>query len=225
MSSLAGNQKGFGEAIAASTRPTVRPVHLWICEYGRVHGFDSCKKATAAGCATNTQDLGSAVGTLDMIMLDYPAGDCPGIKGQWAAFEEMLKTGHTEIARDLEFSPQQIDCLLETPGVTAPAVNQLYFNVGTGLQMMKENFKRRGIVVQAYSPLKSGNLVNDATLAAIGKKYKKSAAQVTLKWILQHGAVFTTSMENQQEFTENLALFDFKLSPADLYLHWTQRRY
>ena len=47
-----------------------------------------------------------------MIMLDYPASDCPSIRGQWAAFEDMLaKNGTLSIAVS-NFSPDQLDCIV-----------------------------------------------------------------------------------------------------------------
>ena len=47
-----------------------------------------------------------------MIMLDYPASDCPSIRGQWAAFEDMLAKNGTHSIAVSNFSPDQLDCIV-----------------------------------------------------------------------------------------------------------------
>jgi diketogulonate reductase-like aldo/keto reductase len=79
---LAGNQNGFGQAVAASPVPRSQ---LFICGSvntgsGACSGFDDCKTQTAGGCQQNLADIG--VDQLDMIMLDYPASDCASIQVQ-----------------------------------------------------------------------------------------------------------------------------------------------
>lgn len=150
---LANNQKGFSAGVAASSVPRKQ---IFVCgsvDTQSCSGFDQCKKQTAAGCAANTRDLGPTIGALDMIMLDYPAGSCPGIKGQWAAFEEMLSKGRVKSLAVSNFDPSQLDCLLSVPGATVPAVNQLRFNVDESIKAIADNAKRGNILVQGWSPL------------------------------------------------------------------------
>ncbi|XP_048237470.1 aldo-keto reductase family 1 member B1-like isoform X3 [Haliotis rufescens] len=78
----------------------------------------------------------------------------------------------------------------------------------------------KGISVTAYCPLggMSGNvgIVNNPTLAAVGKKYGRSAAQVALRWGLQRGyAVLTKSMKAER-IKHNFQLSDFELSDEDM---------
>merc|ERR1719487_1014608 len=109
---LAGNQRGFGRAIANTSVPRSE---IFICGSvntggGACSGKGDCKTQTASGCETNLQDIG--VKQLDMIMLDYPAGDCDSIQGQWEAFEDMMKAGKTRSIAVSNFSPTQLDCLI-----------------------------------------------------------------------------------------------------------------
>ena len=178
---LANNQQGFGAAIKATKVPRAE---LFVCGSvntgsGACSGTADCKTQTAAGCATNLQDTGLAY--LDMIMLDYPAGDCPSIVGQWQAFEDMLAANKTRSIAVSNFSPAQLDCIVTNKAATVPAVNQLPYSVGSGADTsVADNAKRGGIIVQAYSPLDSGSLASDPDCAAIGKAHGKSAAQVAL---------------------------------------------
>jgi diketogulonate reductase-like aldo/keto reductase len=214
---LAGNQRGFGAAIRATHVPRSE---IFVCgsvNTGDCHGMAQCKAETAKGCRDNLRDLGTAVGVLDMIMLDYPAHNCDGIKGQWAAFEAMLKSGTTKSIAVSNFSPEQLDCIVKDPTLTVPAVNQMPFSVSSDDSVLRANKQRGNIFVQAYSPLQSGRLVEDADCATIGRAHGgKSAAQVALKYILQKGAGFTTSALTASEFREDIGLFDWALSKAEM---------
>ena len=150
-------------------------------------------------------------------MLDYPAGDCPSIVGQWQAFEDMLAANKTRSIAVSNFSPAQLDCIVSNKSATVPAVNQLPYSVGSGADSsVADNAKRGGIIVQAYSPLDSGSLASGPDCQSIGAKHHKSAAQVALKWILQRNATFTTETQTKQYFQEDLDLFDFQLTPAEM---------
>jgi len=214
---LAGNQQGFGAAIRATHVPRSE---IFVCgsvNTGDCRGMAQCKAETTKGWRDNLRDLGTAVGVLDMIMLDYPAQDCDGIKGQWAAFEAMLKSGKTKSIAVSNFSPKQLDCIVKDPKLTVPAVNQMPFSVSSDDSVLRANTQRGNIFVQAYSPLQSGRLVEDADCAAIGRAHGgKSAAQVALKYILQKGAGFTTSALTASEFREDIGLFDWTLSKAEM---------
>ena len=136
-------------------------------------------------------------------MLDYPSSDCNSIRGQWAAFEDMLKEKGTRSIAVSNFSPKQLECI--PPNATVPAVNQLPYSVGHGK-----------ITVQAYSPLGSGSVLSDHDVIAIGKRHNKSSAQVALRWIIQRNATFTTSASTQEHFEEDLDIFDFELSETEM---------
>lgn len=73
-----------------------------------------------------------------------------------------------------------------------------------------------GAAVQAYSPLDSGGLVSDPDCVRIGHAHNKSGAQVALRWIVQHNASFATSANSAAFFRQNLDLFDFELSAAEM---------
>ena len=211
---LAGNQKGFGKAVAAWNE--TRRESLFICGSANTascSGFDDCKEQTVAACHQNLQDLGLQY--LDMIMLDYPSGDCDSIRGQWTAFEEMLQNRTTKSIAVSNFSPQQLDCI--PANATTPAVNQLPYSVGHGSDTsVADNKAHGGIIVQAYSPLASGSILSDADCISIGKAHDKSPAQVALRWIIQRNATFTTSSGSEAHFREDLDIFDFELSAEEM---------
>jgi diketogulonate reductase-like aldo/keto reductase len=216
---LAGNQVGFGAAIANVTSgpSAVARKDLFICgsvnSGGACSGKADCQTQTAAGCVSNM--AATKLKYLDMIMLDYPAGDCDSIQGQWLAFEAMLKAGTTKSIAVSNFTPEQIDCLIAAK-MTAPVVNQMPYSVGSGSNTVVADDAQRGVVVQAYSPLGGGGLVSDPDCVAIGKAHGKSAAQVALRWIVQRNGTFTTSASTAQYFKEDVDIFDFALSATEM---------
>lgn len=220
---LARNQRGFARAVKASGVPREE---LFICGSvvsDQAQGFDNAYRATTRGWKENMEAFSAGdIGYLDQIMLDYPGPDCESIRGQWRAFEEMREKKLVKSLAVSNFSYKQLDCLLSTPGATPPDVNQLAFNVGLygsrSKEVIEEN-RKRGVLVQAWSPLGGGRGLPTsikAKCAEIGKRRGKSSAQVALRWILQSGACFTTQTKSREHFEEDLNVFDFTLSDEDM---------
>ncbi len=218
---LAGNQKGFARAIKDSGIPREE---LFICGSvvsNRASGFEAAKKDTTKGWKRNMDCFGVGdINYLDQIMLDYPGPDSPSIQGQWAAFEEMHQQGLTKTLSVSNFSPTQLDCVLQKASVK-PVVNQLPFSVAYHPGAVVAENNQRGILVQAWAPLggslggRFGSSIK-GTCAQIGKNYNKSYAQVALRWIIQSGGSFTTQSKNKEHFKEDLEIFDFELTPEEM---------
>ena len=222
---LAKNQKGFAQAVRDSGIPREE---LFICGSvlsNRAQGFDAAKKLSARGCSENMEAFAvGGIDYLDMIMLDYPGPDEASIQGQWEALEEMQAAKLTRSLAVSNYSPRQLDATLANKG-TVPTVNQLPYGVGFGsyyearggtAALIEANTKR-GVLVQAWSPLGRA-LTGDArqACAEIGAKYGKSAAQVGLRWIADTGVTFTTQTKKRSHFEEDINIFDFQLTPEEV---------
>lgn len=178
-------------------------------------GKDGCYQSTKSDAAAQFTTLG--VKTLDMLMLDYPASaDCDEINGQWKAFEELYAAKKVRVIAVSNFSPDQLKCITADKTATVPAVNQMPYSVGHGSDTVVADDAKFGVVVQAYSPLGSGELANDADCKKIGAAYNKSSAQVALKWILQRGVSIATQSTSLEHLKADMDIFDFKLSDADM---------
>ena len=216
---LAGNQRGFAKAVAASSVPRS---DLFICGSvvsNRADTFSRAYELTKRGCQQNVEAFAvGGIKTLDMIMLDYPALTCDAIRGQWSAFEEMKAAGLVRTLAVSNFSPSQLDCILGVKGATPPLVNQLPYSVSYNDPTAVAANAKRGVLVQAWSPLAAGRLPPSArqACAEVGEKYGKSAQQVALRWIVQSGAAFTTQTKKREHFKEDLELFDFELSADEM---------
>ena len=72
------------------------------------------------------------------------------------------------------------------------------------------------MTIQAWRPLNLGRINEDQMLIQIGKKYRKTACQAALKWIIQHGCVPLPGSKNKTHLEENMNIFDFTLSKEEM---------
>ncbi|MCA1453516.1 aldo/keto reductase [Bradyrhizobium sp. BRP22] len=77
---------------------------------------------------------------------------------------------------------------------------------------------RHGMAVVAYSPIAKGRVRNDRTLARIGDRYRKTAAQVCLRWLVQQNVAAIPRTSKLERLSENINVFDFELSVDDMSL-------
>lgn len=76
--------------------------------------------------------------------------------------------------------------------------------------------KEHSIRVQAWAPLGRGKVNDDLLLAKLGKKYGKTAPQVAIKWILQHGCMPLPSSTSENHMRENMDVMDFTLTADEM---------
>lgn len=76
--------------------------------------------------------------------------------------------------------------------------------------------QEHAITVQAWRPLNLGQVKEDDILNKIGRKYSKTACQVALRWIIQHGCVPLPGSKNEDHIQENFDIADFALSKKEM---------
>jgi len=76
--------------------------------------------------------------------------------------------------------------------------------------------EKRGIVLEAYSPLVRGERMQEKIMQPLMKKYGKTAAQILLRWSLQRGFVPLPKSVTPSRIDENADIYDFELSPDDM---------
>jgi 2,5-diketo-D-gluconate reductase B len=73
-----------------------------------------------------------------------------------------------------------------------------------------------GLALVAYSPIAKGRIKGDELLGRIGRKYRKTAAQVCLRWLVQQNVVAIPRTSKIERLSENIEIFDFELSDDDM---------
>lgn len=149
---------------------------------------------------------------VDLYLIHWPA---EGYIEAYQVMEELQKEGRIRSIGVSNFKKYHLENLLGKSAVV-PAINQIEFN-----PLMQDNevlkyCKAMGIVVEAWSPLGQGTSLNLDGIKEIAAKYRKSPAQIILRWLNQKGIVVLPKSIREERIIENRALFDFNLSPDDL---------
>ncbi len=80
----------------------------------------------------------------------------------------------------------------------------------------EEACARHGMALVAYSPIARGHIKSDRALQRIGDRYRKTAAQICLRWLVQQGVVAIPRTSKLERLSENIEIFDFELSEEDM---------
>src|SRR5699024_7953255 len=136
----------------------------------------------------------------------------------WQALVDAQKQGFIRTIGVSNFEPEHLDDIMKETGVT-PATNQVerhpYFH---NHRMVEENNKR-GILTEAWSPFGRGYLndvLENATIKEIAKKYDKTPAQIIINWNYQAGVFVIPKSSDPQHQKDNLESFNFELTAGDI---------
>ncbi len=202
-----GNEEAVGRAIRRCGVPREElfiTTKLWIPDIS----YEGAKR----GFAASMEKLGLSY--LDLYVIHQPYHDC---FGAWRAMEELYEEGKIRAIGVDNYTQDRLADFLFWNQVK-PAVNLLECNPFFQREDERVYLESQNILMQAWSPLSAGqnDLFRNETLCRIGAKYGKSAAQVTLHWLVQRGIVPLVKSANPARMKENLEIFDFTLTDAEM---------
>ncbi len=177
---------------------------VWISKMYEQAAYDSVKESL--------DKLG--LGYADLILLHQPLGDYfAGYRGITRAYKE----GIVRAIGVSNFYPTVLANFCETVGII-PAVNQIelhpFFVQADALELMKSY----GIAPQAWAPLAEGrfDIFTHPTLAKIGARYGKTAAQTALRWNVQRGVCILPKSVHKERIEQNIDIWDFSLTDDEM---------
>lgn len=150
---------------------------------------------------------------LDLLLIHFPIEDKEQLKNTWEVFEEYYETGKLRAIGVSNFEKQHLDELKKFAKVK-PAVNQIQINLVEPNKELLAVLKEEGITPVAWKPMKA-EAHQKEVLNEIGQKYKKTGAQVLLRYQIERGIVVIPKSHNREHQRLNLELFDFELTAAD----------
>lgn len=200
------NEKSVGEAIRESG---ANRDDLFITS--KVWNGDQGYEETLAAFDATMEKLGLDV--LDLYLIHWPVKG--KYKDTWRAMEKLYKDGRIRAIGVSNFQPHHLDDLLADAEVV-PAVNQVEFHPLLTQAELLDYCAKKGIQVEAWSPLARGLLFDNEVVTSLGEKYGKSPAQILLRWVLDKGVVVLTRSVKESRIIENADLFDFTLTPEDV---------
>ena len=200
------NEDGVGRAIAASDIPRSDifvTTKLWNSD----QGYDSALTAVDVSLAKLGLDY------VDLYLVHWPKPE--HTRDTWRAMEEIKASGKARAIGVSNFLPEHLDQLREH-AVVDPSINQIEFHPHLQSPALIEYCNVHDIVVEAWSPLKAGQIIDDAQLTTIAKSHGVTVARVVLRWMLQRGIVAIPKSVTPSRIASNADLYGFELSDAEM---------
>lgn len=208
--SIYGNEEAVGEGIRQGLVATgISREELFITSkvWTADMGFEEVEKAYQVSLDKLGLDY------LDLYLIHWPVAG--KFIPTWEKMEELYRNGKI---RSIGVSNFQIHHLEELFAETSikPVINQVEYHPKLTQVELQSYLKRHGIQMEAWSPLMNGEILMNPTVLDIAEKYKKTAAQVILRWDLQNGVITIPKSTNEQRLAQNKDIFDFDLSEKDM---------
>lgn len=200
------NEEGVGQAIKEAAIPRNE---LFITT--KVWNSDQGYETTLQAFETSMEKLG--LDYLDLYLIHWPVAG--KYKETWKALEKLYKDGRVRAIGVSNFHVHHLIDLMADAEIK-PMVNQVEYHPHLAQTELLEFCKAEGIQMEAWSPLKQGELLSEPTIVEIAEKHKKSPAQVILRWDLQNEVVTIPKSVKEHRIIENANIFDFELSADDM---------
>jgi diketogulonate reductase-like aldo/keto reductase len=197
---------GIRDAIAAGH---VAREDIWLTTKIWVEHFDN------AGLLKQAEESATSLGfTPDLLLLHWPKTTSPFAE-TIGALNEAKDKGFT---RNIGLSNFPSAQFREAQAISKARLitNQVEYHPYLKLTQLLETARELGSSITAWSPLAQGNVADDPTLKEIGDHHGKSAAQVTLRWLIQQDVIAIPRTTKVHRAQESFDIFDFALTEEDM---------
>ena len=209
-----GNEKEVGQGIKNSG---INREALFVTSklWNEHRGYESTLKAFQK----TLDDL--QLDYLDLYLIHWPANAKQFANWQelnnetWRAFEKLYADGKVKSIGVSNFLKHHLESLFEFATVK-PMVNQIEIHPGHQQQDLVKYSQSLGMVVESWGSLGQSRLLDNPVLKSIGEKHDKSAAQVSLRWLLQGDILPLAKSITKSRIQQNFDVFDFTLSKEDM---------
>lgn len=208
------NEQAVGKAVKQSGIPR-EEIFITSKLTNAMHGYDN----TMSSFDKTLHDLGTDY--VDLFLIHWPNPIKFRDSWQqtnaetWKAFEELYEAGKIRAIGVSNFRQHHIEELMKTAKIS-PMVNQIRLCPGDTQDELVAYCRERDILLEAYSPLGTGTIFSVPQMNAIAMDYGKSVAQICIRWSLQNGFLPLPKSVNEDRIKENLDVFGFELSDADM---------
>ena len=201
------NEEEVGTAIEKSGVPRediFLTTKVWVEHYG----YDACKRSVEESLKKLKTDY------IDLMLLHQPFSD---YYGAWRALEDLYEEGVLRAIGVSNFYPDRLVDIASFAHI-APMVNQVETHPHNQQTEAKKWMDKYQIQHEAWAPFGEGRngLFDDPTLVEIGAKYRKTTAQVILRWHIQRNTVVIPKSTHYERMVQNIDVFDFSLTDEDM---------
>ena len=146
---------------------------------------------------------------------DFRGGDyAEGNREAWRAMEEAYRAGKLRAIGVSNFKEEDLDNIFSSCKVK-PMVNQLLAHVGNMPSTLIEYCESSGVLVEAYSPVAHGEILQRPELIAMAKRLGVSVAQLCIRYDLQLGLLPLPKTDNPEHMRDNSDV-DFEIGDDDM---------
>lgn len=203
--SFYGNEIGIGKGIKES-KVNREDIFIVTKLWNDNHGFNN----TIRSFNESLEKL--QVDYIDLYLIHWPNE----LNSEtWRAFEHLYKSGKVKSIGVCNFKIGHLEELKKTAEII-PMVNQVEMHPQSSKNNMLRYCKENNIQLVAWSPIMRGRLFSNKLMLDLSEKYKKTIAQIILRWHIQKGVIPIPKSSNEERIKENLNVFDFNISDNDM---------
>ena len=200
------NEEGVGQAIKESGIPREK-IFITSKVWNEEQGYESTLEAFERSLKKLNTDY------LDLYLIHWPVKD--KYKDTWRAMEKLYEDGKVRAIGVSNFHVHHLQDLMKDSHVT-PAIDQIEYHPHLTQAELREFCEKENIQLEAWSPLKRGQLLDDPTLIEIAEKHGKSTAQVILRWDIQNNVITIPKSITENRIIANADIFNFSLTEIDI---------
>ncbi len=211
-----GNEHGIGDGVRACGIPRGE-LFITTKLAAEVKNYKDAVNAINGSLKTMGLDY------IDMMLIHSPQpwanfrGDDRFFEGNreaWRALEEAYRAGKLRAIGISNFEKQDIDSLLSGCSV-APMANQLLTHISNTPFALIEYSRSKGMLVEAYSPVAHGEILQNEAIGQIARKYGVTTAQLCIRYDLQLGTLPLPKTANPDHMRDNAGV-DFVIGDEDM---------
>lgn len=203
------NETEVGEAMRRSGIPRE---HIMVTTKipGRHHAYDDAVRSAH----DSLRRLG--LEQIDLLLIHWPNPSQNQYPQAWRALVDVQQQGLARSIGVSNFTEAHLQRIIGETGVS-PVVNQIELHPNFPQDELREVNQRLGIRTESWSPMgKRQAPYDEKTIRAAAEAHQVEPGQVILRWQVQLGAVPIPKSANPERQQQNLDVFGFELTPAEM---------